>query len=342
MSTSANPSTPTHYDVLGLNITKNPNAKEITKAYRKKALLMHPDKCNIKNQTINAYKNATKRFETLGSAYEILSDPEKKYIYNQSLQTAAPHSSTRIPRPGASARASHRYPSASHRYPSASESRDPGASPSASASESRDPGESPSASASSHRYPGRPSSSYRYPGGPSPSYEYTGGPSSSHRYPGESSSYGYSGGPSPYGYPGRPSASASESRYPGAPPSTGMHYFTRKGFTYLSDHPLSANELKEREVQRQKTQNNLNRLIREQEKENAKQKEDKYQQTFRGRAATLGRQAATLGRQAKDTVTSFFRGNAYSNINSLRVGGFRKTYKKNTKSKFKKTKSTKH
>ena len=57
------------YEILG--ITKDANAEEIKKAYRLKALKTHPDK-----------GGDPEIFKSVSSAYSILSDPEKKKIYD--------------------------------------------------------------------------------------------------------------------------------------------------------------------------------------------------------------------------------------------------------------------
>ena len=62
------------YDILG--ITKNADAAEIKKAYRKKALEFHPDK-NPGNTA------AEEKFKLAAEAYEVLSDPNKKAKYDQ-------------------------------------------------------------------------------------------------------------------------------------------------------------------------------------------------------------------------------------------------------------------
>uniref|UniRef100_A0A6C0HM62 J domain-containing protein n=1 Tax=viral metagenome TaxID=1070528 RepID=A0A6C0HM62_9ZZZZ len=85
MAASANPPTPTHYDVLGLNINTKPNDEQIRKAYYKQARIVHPDRCSNRNQESNAYKSANAKFKTLGSAYAILRDPAQKKQYNLSL-----------------------------------------------------------------------------------------------------------------------------------------------------------------------------------------------------------------------------------------------------------------
>jgi len=62
-----------HYAVLGLE--PSCTTKEIIKAYRQRALLVHPDK-NIGNP------GATKKFQELGNAYEILQDAGKRRKYD--------------------------------------------------------------------------------------------------------------------------------------------------------------------------------------------------------------------------------------------------------------------
>lgn len=61
------------YDQLG--IKANATSEEIKKAYRKAAMKWHPDK--NKNST-----EASEKFKECSQAYEILSDPEKRKIYD--------------------------------------------------------------------------------------------------------------------------------------------------------------------------------------------------------------------------------------------------------------------
>eukprot|EP00227_Mantoniella_beaufortii_P009852 CAMPEP_0197577968 /NCGR_PEP_ID=MMETSP1326-20131121/2390_1 /TAXON_ID=1155430 /ORGANISM="Genus nov. species nov., Strain RCC2288" /LENGTH=86 /DNA_ID=CAMNT_0043141105 /DNA_START=213 /DNA_END=469 /DNA_ORIENTATION=+ len=64
-----------YYGTLG--IQKGCSEDEIKKAYRKLAMKWHPDK-NPDNQ---AY--AEKKFKSVSEAYEVLSDPKKKELFDQ-------------------------------------------------------------------------------------------------------------------------------------------------------------------------------------------------------------------------------------------------------------------
>lgn len=61
-----------YYKVLG--IEKGASEDDIKKAYRKMALKYHPDK--------NKSPNAEEKFKQVAEAYEVLSDPKKKEIYD--------------------------------------------------------------------------------------------------------------------------------------------------------------------------------------------------------------------------------------------------------------------
>ena len=62
-----------YYKVLG--VAKNCGEEDIKKAYRKLALKYHPDRCKE--------PDAQQRFQEIGEAFETLSDPEKRRIYDQ-------------------------------------------------------------------------------------------------------------------------------------------------------------------------------------------------------------------------------------------------------------------
>jgi len=62
-----------YYQVLGVN--KNASPDEIKKAFKKLAIQFHPDK--------NKDPNATDKFKEINEAYEVLSDEEKRHIYDQ-------------------------------------------------------------------------------------------------------------------------------------------------------------------------------------------------------------------------------------------------------------------
>lgn len=63
----------THYDVLG--VARNATPEQIKRAYRGKAATMHPDRGGKVGD-----------FQRLQAAYEQLSDPGKREMYDLSLQ----------------------------------------------------------------------------------------------------------------------------------------------------------------------------------------------------------------------------------------------------------------
>lgn len=62
-----------YYEVLGVSKTSSPD--EIKKQYRKLALKFHPDR--------NKSSEAAEHFKEISEAYAVLSDPEKKQLYDQ-------------------------------------------------------------------------------------------------------------------------------------------------------------------------------------------------------------------------------------------------------------------
>ena len=62
------------YEILG--VSKSASAEDIKKAYRKQAVKYHPDK-NKNN------KVAEEKFKAVNEAYEVLSDPKKRDMYNR-------------------------------------------------------------------------------------------------------------------------------------------------------------------------------------------------------------------------------------------------------------------
>src|SRR3954471_6555159 len=69
-----------YYEVLGL--ARSAGAEEIKKAYRKLAVQHHPDKNP-------GDKKAEERFKELSEAYEVLSDPQRRQMYDQFGHAAA-------------------------------------------------------------------------------------------------------------------------------------------------------------------------------------------------------------------------------------------------------------
>jgi len=62
------------YELLG--VSRNATSEEIKKAYKKQALKCHPDRNK-------GDKSAEEKFKKINEAYEVLSDPEKRQMYDQ-------------------------------------------------------------------------------------------------------------------------------------------------------------------------------------------------------------------------------------------------------------------
>lgn len=65
-----------YYKIMG--VPKEATDKEIKQAYRRLARKYHPD--------ISKEPNAEEQFKTVGEAYEVLKDPEKRKVYDQYLR----------------------------------------------------------------------------------------------------------------------------------------------------------------------------------------------------------------------------------------------------------------
>ena len=65
-----------YYDVLGVG--KAASDQEIKAAFRRLAKECHPDRCN-------GDSTSEKRFKEVNEANEVLSDPEKRKLYDLSL-----------------------------------------------------------------------------------------------------------------------------------------------------------------------------------------------------------------------------------------------------------------
>ncbi|XP_067136171.1 dnaJ homolog subfamily B member 9-like [Centruroides vittatus] len=70
-----------YYNILGLS--SDASEKEIRKAYRELAKIYHPDR--------NTEKDAEEKFREIVQAYEVLSDPVKKKVYDKYGDENHPH-----------------------------------------------------------------------------------------------------------------------------------------------------------------------------------------------------------------------------------------------------------
>ncbi|NXN72175.1 DNJB8 protein, partial [Himantopus himantopus] len=72
-----------YYKVLGLQ--KSASQEDVKKSYHKLALKWHPDK-NPSNK-----EEAEKKFKAVAEAYEVLSDPQKRSLYDRSVKERRSH-----------------------------------------------------------------------------------------------------------------------------------------------------------------------------------------------------------------------------------------------------------
>lgn len=68
-----------YYDILG--VTRDASPEDIKKAYRRKARVMHPD--------VATEPDAADRFKEVAQAYETLSDPQKRQMYDLGMRPGA-------------------------------------------------------------------------------------------------------------------------------------------------------------------------------------------------------------------------------------------------------------
>ena len=73
-----------YYDIL--EVEKNASPEQIKKSYKRLALQWHPDK-NTQQEEI-----ANSKFQKISEAYSVLSNHEKRLMYEKSLYTPIPHS----------------------------------------------------------------------------------------------------------------------------------------------------------------------------------------------------------------------------------------------------------
>ena len=62
-----------YYEVLG--VPRDATAEQIKRAYRKKAMQVHPD--------VTDDPDAEEKFKAVNEAYEVLSDPQKKAVFDR-------------------------------------------------------------------------------------------------------------------------------------------------------------------------------------------------------------------------------------------------------------------
>ena len=74
-----------YYQILGVD--RNADERTIKKAYHKMALKYHPDRNSESEET---KKMAEKKFIDVNDAYNVLSDPKKKSMYDQGIDPLNP------------------------------------------------------------------------------------------------------------------------------------------------------------------------------------------------------------------------------------------------------------
>lgn len=74
-----------YYKILGVG--KDSSVDEIKKAYKKRAMIHHPDR--HANSSESERKEQEKKFKDLGEAYAVLSDPAKRVKYDAGQDPSA-------------------------------------------------------------------------------------------------------------------------------------------------------------------------------------------------------------------------------------------------------------
>uniref|UniRef100_A0A5B7AJB2 J domain-containing protein n=2 Tax=Davidia involucrata TaxID=16924 RepID=A0A5B7AJB2_DAVIN len=97
-----------YYNILKVN--RNASDEDLKKAYRRLAMIWHPDK-NPSNK-----REAEAKFKQISEAYDVLSDPQKRQIYDLYGEEAL--KSGQVPPPPSSARAGGPHPHHQHPNPS--------------------------------------------------------------------------------------------------------------------------------------------------------------------------------------------------------------------------------
>lgn len=90
-----------YYEILG--IKRSATDREVRAAFKKLALEFHPDK----NQ---GNKTAEEKFKLINEAYQVLTDAEKRYVFNQKLDNQT-YSQTKKPETAVDAKADWQYKS---------------------------------------------------------------------------------------------------------------------------------------------------------------------------------------------------------------------------------------
>ena len=78
-----------YYKILGID--RNATPEQIKKAYRKMALKWHPDRNSESEQS---KKVAQRKFEDIGDAYAVLSDPKKKEMFDMGVDPLNPQNAS--------------------------------------------------------------------------------------------------------------------------------------------------------------------------------------------------------------------------------------------------------